>query len=272
MIVYPNAKINLGLNILRKRSDGYHDIDSVFYPVSWRDILEAIPNETGLFSIEFSGLPIPGDSKDNLIYKAWKLLNEKHGIPGVNVHLHKVIPMGAGIGGGSADGAFMLKLLNSLFALDLSEREMREIASNLGSDCPFFIPNTPAFVTGRGENMEQLIFNLDDFRLVLINPGLHFGTAEAYSGIVPNESGISTKEIVEKYPVAEWKNYLKNDFEIPAFKKYPELHHLKDTLYANGALYASMTGSGSTLYALFKSIPENFENSICKEGYTIKIC
>lgn len=271
MITYPNAKINLGLSVLRKRSDAYHDIDSVFYPIPWRDILEVIPSQkrTGL-EMGFSGIPVPGNYNDNLCFKAYELLRDELGIGAAQMHLHKCIPMGAGLGGGSADAAFMLKELNRVFSLQLDEKKLEQFAARLGSDCPFFIRNRPAYVTGRGEKMEHIELDLTGYSLLLINPGLHIGTAEAYSGIQPKETAHSNKTIVQHLSPEEWNYFLKNDFEQSAFARFPELKRIKQALYSNGALYASMTGSGSTMYGLFRKGEELPETIFAHAHYAVK--
>ncbi|MBX7093404.1 MAG: 4-(cytidine 5'-diphospho)-2-C-methyl-D-erythritol kinase [Flavobacteriales bacterium] len=251
MISFPNAKINLGLNVLRKRPDGYHDIDSVFYPVDWKDVLELVPSTKDASSFHYSGLHIPGESTNNLLVKALALLQQNYSIPAVEVYLHKLIPMGAGLGGGSSDGAFMIKALNELFSLQLSIEEMEKFAAQLGSDCPFFIRNLPAHVEGRGERMSTIELDLSSYSIYLTNPNLHIGTAEAYSGIQPSVPAYSSLQIVQQFPIGEWKNYLKNDFEISAFSRFPDLKSDKEMLYEMGAIYASMTGSGSTLFGIF---------------------
>jgi len=246
MLGFSNAKINLGLNIIEKRADGYHNVESVFYPVPWADVLEVLPAED--FSFTTSGLDIPGETARNLVMKAWQLLAP----PGkqVKIHLHKILPMGAGIGGGSSNGAFTLKLINQVLQLGLSTEELCSYAARLGSDCPFFIENRPAFCYGRGTEMEPSPLSLEGKYLVMVNPGIHISTAEAYAGITPRKPEISVKEIVKK-PVAGWKGLLVNDFEAPLIRKHPLIGEIRDTLYTLGALYASMTGSGSTVYGIW---------------------
>ncbi|GAA5043589.1 4-diphosphocytidyl-2-C-methyl-D-erythritol kinase [Marivirga lumbricoides] len=250
MLVFPNAKINLGLNIVSKRTDGYHNISSCFYPIPVKDALEIIPANKASF--ESTGLAIPGDPEDNLIWKAYQMLNKDFKLPEMAIILHKAIPMGAGLGGGSANGAFMLKLLNEYFDLKLSDKTLEEYALKLGSDCPFFIQNQPQLVSGRGEIFEPVSLNLKGYFLGLVYPGIHIGTKEAYGGIAPKKPKTSVKEILLKKPIGEWENLLKNDFEESVFRLYPNLAILKNKLYDAGAIYASMTGSGSTLYGLFK--------------------
>lgn len=257
MVTFPNAKINLGLNILSKRDDGYHNIESCFYPVPWQDILEIVPSDTLKFSA--SGLPIPGSPESNLCLKAFHLLQADHDIPAVHILLHKVIPMGAGLGGGSADGAFTLKLLNDLFGLGLPELQLEKYAAQLGSDCPFFIRNEPALATGTGTDLHPFTMDLAGKYIALINPQLHVSTQEAYSQVKPGPASPLTSILAG--PAGEWKAHLKNDFEVSVFPKYPRIAELKAAMYEAGAFYASMTGSGSTVYGLFDTTP-NLENAV----------
>lgn len=254
MIVYPNCKINLGLHILRKRADGYHDLETVFYPVQLTDILELIPasNSTDQpVNYSQSGRLIDGAPSDNLCVKAWQLLKKDFvDLPPVSLHLHKVIPTGAGLGGGSADAAFTLRLLNDYFKLDIPAPRLQEYALQLGSDCPFFLFNKPCFATGRGEILEPIQTDLSGYTLVIINPGIHVSTAKAFAGVRPSQPEKSIKEIMAQ-PVSSWADELINDFEKPVFAAYPELAYIKDELYRSGAVYASMSGSGSTVYGLF---------------------
>lgn len=265
MIAFPNAKINLGLNILSKREDGYHNISSVFYPVPLQDILEIIPAED--FKFSSSGLTIPGTTGGNLVVKAYHLLNERHQLQPVHIHLHKIIPMGAGLGGGSADGAFAIRLLNEVFTLSLPEASMQEYAARLGSDCPFFIQNKPVLAEGRGTEFSDIAVDLKGKYLVLICPDVHVSTAEAYNGIKPAIPERNIREIIENSPVKDWKKHLKNDFEASVFSRYPQLQTIKEQLYDHGALYASMTGSGSALYGLFDNEPDAPDlKDICWKG------
>lgn len=254
MIVYPNCKINLGLHILRKRADGYHDLETVFYPVQLTDILELIParNSTDQpVNYSQSGRLIDGAPSDNLCVKAWQLLKKDFvDLPPVSLHLHKVIPTGAGLGGGSADAAFTLRLLNDYFKLDIPAPRLQEYALQLGSDCPFFLFNKPCFATGRGEILEPIQTDLSGYTLVIINPGIHVSTAKAFAGVRPSQPEKSIKEIIAQ-PVSSWADELINDFEKPVFAAYPELAYIKDELYRSGAAFASMSGSGSTVYGLF---------------------
>jgi len=247
MIVYPNAKINIGLNVLNKREDGYHELSSVFYPVSeLYDILEIITSDD--FSFSSSGIAIPGDN--NICTKAFDLLKADYDVENVKIHLHKMIPIGAGLGGGSADGAFVLKALNELFELNLTNNQLEKYALELGADCPFFIENTPKYVTGIGEQMIAIDLDLSDYEIKFIFPELHISTSEAYGGVIPKKDEANLLDLISK-PIANWKEELRNDFEVSAFKKHPELSKMKANLYADGAIFSSMTGSGSVLYGVF---------------------
>jgi 4-diphosphocytidyl-2-C-methyl-D-erythritol kinase len=252
VITFPNAKINLGLQILRKRSDGYHDISSLFLPIPLQDVLEIV--EAKQLAFTSSGLPIPGSSDDNLCLKAYHLLQKDFELQPISIHLHKAIPMGAGLGGGSADGAFMLVMLNKKFALGLTDTQLEDYAAQLGSDCPFFIKNQPAMVLGRGTDLTPFPIGLNRYHLLLIFPGIHIGTKEAYAGVMPNDEQQGITEILSQ-PVEKWKGQLVNDFEQSVFPNHPALREIKEKLYANGAVYASMTGSGSTMYGIFEDKP-----------------
>lgn len=269
MISYPNAKINLGLNVLAKRDDGFHDIESVFYPVPWRDILEISQEKKGIGQLTFSssGLEIPTDGSPNLCERVYQLLTDEFSLPSVRVHLHKVVPIGAGLGGGSADAAFTAKMLNEMFSLGIPDTQLEEIVGQVGSDCPFFIRNKPAFVSGRGEVLNPIDLDLSDYWIALVNPTIHIGTAEAYSGIVPKNPTASIKEVVRD-DVSGWKEKLQNDFENHLFISHPLIEEIKTELYSAGAEFASMTGSGSTVYGLFKNEPNelNFVNCLVKIG------
>lgn len=251
MVLFPNCKINLGLHIVRKREDGYHDLETVFYPIALKDALEAIRTESSGIQFSSSGLPVAGNPHDNLCVKAYHLLQKDFPeLPGLQVHLHKHIPMGAGLGGGSADGACMLLLINRLCNLGLEQEPLIRYALQLGSDCPFFILNQPCSAEGRGERMQPIPLDLSGYRFVLINPGIHVSTAQAFAGISPQkpEQPITT---ILSLPVTEWKNRLVNDFEKQVTAIHPAIGAAKAELYARGALYAAMTGSGSTVYGIF---------------------
>ncbi len=277
MLVFPNCKINLGLIITGKREDGYHDIETIFYPVQLNDALEIIystsagqPDET-VFT--HSGAPIDGEEKDNLCLKTYQLLKKDFPhLPAVQIHLHKAIPMGAGLGGGSADAAFTLIALNEKYALNLSNGQLLSYALQLGSDCPFFIINKPCHATGRGEILQSIHVGLSGYKLLLVNPGIHVNTRWAFSqlDIVPGE--LTTKaapykslQTIISQRIMYWKEGLINDFEKPVFEKYPEIKALKEAFYEKGALFASMSGSGSSVYGIFDNttdvslnFPENY--------------
>lgn len=257
MVTFPNCKINLGLNVISKRNDGYHDLETVFYPVAIRDALEII--QSGNFEFHLSGLPVSGTEDDNLCVKAYRLLKADFpALPSINAHLHKCIPMGAGLGGGSSDGAYMLKLLNKKFHLRLSNEQLTNYALQLGSDCPFFILNTPCFATGRGENLQPVRLDLSAYKLVLVNPGIHVSTKAAFSNLIPAHPEKSIKQIIQQH-VETWKTYLMNDFEKSVFKQYEEIGWIKQELYSAGAVYAAMTGTGSTVYGIFKDEQGTFK-------------
>jgi 4-diphosphocytidyl-2-C-methyl-D-erythritol kinase len=252
MICFPNAKINLGLHITAKRKDGYHEIETCMVPIPLYDALEMIVENKTVF--DTSGLTIPGEEKDNLILKALKLIRKDFSdLPQVHIHLHKNIPMGAGLGGGSADGAFALTLMNRLFDLYLDDFILEDYAAQLGSDCPFFIENKPKIAIGRGEILEPVEVELKGDHILLIKPPVHVGTKEAYAGVKPKAPKFPIKEILRDK--SSWKEKLVNDFEDSIFPQYPELAEIKAKLYEMGAYYSAMSGSGSTVFGLFKEIP-----------------
>jgi 4-diphosphocytidyl-2-C-methyl-D-erythritol kinase len=252
MILFPNAKLNLGLNVLAKRPDGYHNIETIFYPVPLRDILEVLPAPDGILRIHTSGNEIPGKPEDNLCVKAFHLLQKDFGISPVHIHLHKVIPTGAGLGGGSSDAAFMLVALNHISGLGITDTQLTKYASQLGSDCTFFIKNATAFAHGRGEITKPVSVDLQGYYLVIVKPSFSVDTATAYSLVHPEKKADDLRKIIEKQP-GYWKDYLMNDFEEEIFKIYPLLQRIKNKLYLLGAVYASMSGSGSAMYGIFSS-------------------
>lgn len=264
MIVFPHCKINLGLHVVRKRADGYHDIETIFYPVFWKDILETNEGIKDDFDMEISGLNINGDLNSNLIYKAWKVIKADYNLPPLQVHLHKIIPMGAGLGGGSSDAAFMLKLLNLMFNLGISHEKLREYAARLGSDCPFFIESKPSLATGRGEILSPVSIDLSNYQIVVVMPQhISVGTADAYSWVTPSEAATPLIELI-KQPINEWKNSLINDFETPVIKHYPRIGEIKNQLYQAGAHYASMSGSGAAVFGIFdKNAGHDFDFDDC---------
>ena len=248
MIVFPACKINLGLFITEKRSDGFHNLESCFYPVPWHDVLELIPADRTEFSS--SGLSIPGNSQDNLCLRAYELLKTDFDLPPVRMHLHKIVPIGAGLGGGSADAAFTLKLLNEQFDLSLSILQLETYARQLGSDCAFFIQNRPLYCTEKGDVFSEISVDLGGYYLLLVYPNLVIATAEAYAGVRPRRPEVPLEQLLEK-PVMSWRDGVHNDFENSLFPRYPLLANLKQQLYEAGAVYASMSGSGSTIYGIF---------------------
>ena len=256
MLFFPNAKINIGLNITSKRADGYHNLESIFYPIAWRDILEIIPSKQLIF--ESTGLSIPGQG--NLCLKAYKLMKSHYGITPVSMHLRKNIPIGAGLGGGSSDAAFTLMALNTIFELGLEKDELKKMAAQLGADCPFFIDNTPSLIGGIGELLNPIDLDMSNYHLLVVKPDIFVSTAEAFSVIVPQKPSLSLEEEI-KMPIKKWT--LKNDFEDSIFPQYPELLEIKKSLIHAGALYASMSGSGSSVYGIFSKKPQlEFDN--CK--------
>ena len=250
MVVFPPAKINLGLRILRKRADGYHDLESCLVPTGWRDVLEVI--ESDAFSFQASGHPIAGKVEENLCVKAYRLLQGDFALPPVHIYLHKIIPMGAGLGGGSADASFVLRVLNELFSLSLTIPQLAAYAAQLGSDCPFFVQDRPRMAYDTGTTLEDITLALSGKYLVLVYPNVSVSTADAYGSVVPQESDASLKEMLEINTPHDWKNRVVNDFEQSVFQKYPVLASVKEALYQAGAFYASMSGSGSALYGLYE--------------------
>ena len=251
MVAFPNCKINLGLNILRRREDGYHDLETIFYPLPLCDILEAVRSIELQFTA--TGRDIPGDPGANLAIRAWQLLRRDYpGLPFVHIHLHKQIPVGGGLGGGSADGAFMLQLLNGQFRLGLDDDQLAVYAGQLGSDCPFFLINAPCLGMGRGDRLEPVEVDLSDYSFLLVDPGIHISTAHAFSRSRPNDSRPALHSMISR-PVGEWRGVIVNDFEEPLFAEFPVLRRIREKLYARGALYAALSGSGSCLYGIFES-------------------
>lgn len=257
MLVFPNSKINLGLHVTQKRPDGFHNIETVFYPVKWCDALEIIENKKTGERIKFSqsGLAIDGAPEQNILYRAWLLISDIVALPNTMVHLHKNIPMGAGLGGGSSNAAFFINLLDAKFNLGLPFAEKQRIASSLGSDCSFFLNNKPVFASGKGDKFQDIYCDLSSYHIMVIKPPVHSNTKEAYAGLSPRSPVNDLIQIVQNTTVDEWKSLLKNDFERSIFAKYPRVGAIKELLYQNGALYASMSGSGSSVYGIFKDKP-----------------
>lgn len=268
MVVFPNAKINLGLWVTEKRADGFHNIETVFCPVPLRDALEMLPATGKETVFRISGLNIPGETDDNLVAQAWHMLKADFDLPDARIHLHKAIPMGAGLGGGSADAAYMLKLVRQVFKLNLSDEVLMDYARRLGSDSAFFIRNKPVAAFGRGDEFEEIQLDLSAYHLVIVKPEIHIGTAEAYAWVKPSAPQHDIMDIIRQ-PVSEWKKHLTNDFEPPVFEKYPLIGEIKSRLYRHGALYASMSGSGSAVYGIFPENPgleDAFEGHFYWEG------
>jgi 4-diphosphocytidyl-2-C-methyl-D-erythritol kinase len=272
MICFPNCKINLGLSVLNKRPDGFHNIETVLYPVQLFETLEIIKAFDKKFSLQTSGLTIKGNIDNNLCLKAYEILAADFDLPPVKIHIHKNIPIGAGLGGGSADAAFMIKLLNDLFQLFLSSDKMKYYASQLGSDCAFFIDNKAAFAFEKGDLFEQINLNLKNYFIAIVKPNIHINTSKAYSGIKLVKKKKSIKEIIE-LPVNEWKFNLFNDFEKSIFKTYPEIKNIKAKLYDSGAVYSAMSGSGSAVYGIFENqidLKDIFQNYFVWQGKLLR--
>lgn len=272
MITYPNAKINIGLNVVEKRPDGYHNLETVFYPIPLQDALEVMPMQAVTsdkgYQLKVSGTLLDGCPDDNLVVKAYRLMRDAYRLPPVNMYLYKHIPTGAGLGGGSADAAFTIKALNEQFKLHLTVEKMEELATNIGADCAFFIKNQPVFATGIGNEFHPVDFSLKDKVLVLIKPDVFVSTKDAYSLVTPSRPEFSLSELV-KQPIETWKFSVVNDFEKSVFVKYPEIACIKDKLYDLGALYASMSGSGSSVYGIFnhpvENVDEVFAGYFCRQ-------
>ncbi|CAN5263897.1 4-(cytidine 5'-diphospho)-2-C-methyl-D-erythritol kinase [soil metagenome] len=253
MLTFPNAKINIGLNITSRRDDGYHNLETIFYPVKLNDVLEVI--EADKLSFTSTGLEIPGRDEDNLCIKGYHLLKKDFDLPPVKIHLHKHIPIGAGLGGGSADAAFFIRLMNDLFEMGLTVDKMTAYAKQLGADCAFFIENKPVFAFERGDEFEPVKLDLSAYKIVLVMPPVHISTAEAFRGVSSAPVKDSLMELIY-HPVAEWKRYIKNDFEASIFKNHVEIRGVKAALYEAGALYASMSGSGACVFGIFSETPD----------------
>jgi 4-diphosphocytidyl-2-C-methyl-D-erythritol kinase len=265
LVVFPNCKINIGLHVVRKRADGYHDLETIFYPLPLRDALEIVKRESAFakasadkpeeqgkpVTLHMSGSPVQGKPEDNLCIKAYHLLQQHYPqLADIDMYLHKAIPMGAGLGGGSADGAFTLQLLNDKFQLNISREKLLDYSLQLGSDCPFFIVNKPCYATGRGELLQAVQLDLSPYSFLVVHPGVRINTAWAFSQLTPAPASQSLTDIIQQ-PVSNWPSVLKNDFEAPVCKQYPDLQAIPKKLYEAGALYASMTGSGSCFYGIF---------------------
>ena len=255
MVVFPNAKINIGLNILRKRVDGYHEIETLFYPIGWKDALEYVVNGRNKLTFENSGLQLAIDSEQNLVTKAYRMLQEECKVPGLDIHLHKVIPSGAGLGGGSSDAAFFLKSLNEHFELGLEKDKIKSMAVRLGADCPFFLENVPTFAAGIGDQLVAANFSLKGRYLLLVKPPFGVDTKLAYAGVTPAAYPFDFRKVLLG-GISGWKGTIKNDFEPSLFFNFPELALLKEQLASMNPEYVSMSGSGSSVYALFEQEPQ----------------
>ena len=266
MIQFPNCKINLGLSILAKRADGYHDLETVFYPIAVSDALEILP--TDKLILTQSGIAVPGDVAENLCLKAYHLLKKDFPqLPPVHIHLHKNIPMGAGLGGGSSDGTSTLLILNQQFSLGLNDHQLIDYAAQLGSDCPFFVYDKACHATGRGEKLTPIQLDLTNYQFLLVHPGIPVSTAWAFQQLTPHPKSESIQVIVKK-PMSEWKDSLINDFEVHIFKSDPKLSEIKEQLYQLGAIYASMSGSGSSFYGIF---PKNHFEHIPSIAHALRV-
>ena len=270
MITFPNAKINIGLQVTERRPDGYHNLDTIFYPIPINDALEVIVAEGADYDcqLHISGITIEGDTDNNLVVRAYRLLAADFTLPPVDIYLHKHIPTGAGLGGGSADAGFMIRLLNEMFELGISIEQMEMYATQLGADCPFFITGNPVYATGIGNEFHPLDFDLAGWHLVVVKPDVFVSTKEAYSMVHPEKPTVTLdKKIV--LPIDEWKGIISNDFEKGIFALHPELESIKAKLYELGAVYAAMSGSGSALFGLFAEPVENveqyFEGCFCEQ-------
>lgn len=270
MITYPNAKINLGLNIVEKRPDGYHNLETVFYPINLQDAIEVTKLESDEdYHLKISGVQIEGSADNNLVVKAYRLLKKDFpNIGGIDIHMFKHIPTGAGLGGGSADAAFMIKLLNDKFKLNLSIEKMEEYAAILGADCAFFIQNKPVFASGIGNIFEPINLSLKGYYIVLVKPDIFVSTKDAFANISPQKPQQSLKEII-RMPIETWRATMKNDFEDSVFQKFPEIAAIKDKLYDMGAIYAAMSGSGSSVFGIFREqvefVDEVFSGCFCRQ-------
>lgn len=271
MLTFPNGKINLGLNITEKRPDGYHNLETVFYPIPIEDALEInlLHEGSRKYCLHQAGIEIAGEAENNLVVKAYKLLDELFDLPPVDIHLFKHIPSGAGLGGGSADAAFMLKLLNEKFNLALSIESMEDYASRLGADCAFFIRNAPTYAEGIGNVFSPVSLSLKGYQLWLVKPDIFVSTRDAFSQIKPHRPERPLKETIQ-LPVEEWRNCMVNDFEESVFPQFPAIREIKEEMYRQGAVYASMSGSGSSVYGIFKPNAPLPDIDFGKEAFVYK--
>ena len=250
MITFPNAKINIGLNIVSRRTDGYHNLETVFYPLLIKDALEII--EADEMDFKASGIPIPGYANENLCLKAYDLLRQDFKLPNIHIHLYKIIPIGAGLGGGSANAAFFIKMVNQKFSLGLTDEDMQAYCRLLGADCAFFIENKPVFAFEKGDVFKPVSIDLSAYNMVLVMPPVHVSTADAYRGVVPRLPSQSLEDLV-KLPINQWQGKIKNDFEEHIFKAHPQIRRVKASLIEAGAEFALMSGSGASVFGIFKN-------------------
>lgn len=275
MVQFPNCKLNLGLAVTEKRADGFHNLETVFIPLNLCDALEFIESDT--LQLTLSGNPIPGKIEDNLLLKAYYLLKADFPfLPNLHINLLKKIPTGGGLGGGSSDASFLLKMLNEYFDLKIQQNKLIQYALNLGSDCPFFILNSPCHALGRGEILQPIKLDLSSYTFIIVMPGIHVSTADAFKSLVPNFPSKPILQIIQQ-PISTWKHELKNDFEFPIFNSYPQLHEIKNEMYHVGCDYAAMSGSGSTMFGMIKDsnldqIKSNIHNSNILKRYELFFC
>jgi len=262
MVVFSNSKINLGLNVLEKRTDGYHNIETCYYPIPYADILEIIPSSQTRF--RQSGVPIPGNDQDNLCLTAYEHLRRTYNLPPVSIHLHKIVPVGAGLGGGSSNAAFCLKLLSQMFDIGLTESELEKVAGQIGSDCPFFIRNHPVIGLGKGDEFEAIDLDLSDYHLVIVTPPIHISSSEAYSQVELTTPPGNLSNILTEQPIGDWKDLILNDFERSIFSIHPTIADLKLKLYQQGAKFSLLSGSGASVFGIFESKPalDSIDDSI----------
>lgn len=252
MLSFPNCKINIGLHVTEKRADGFHNIETILVPADWQDILEIVPDEKTTDDIDFkcTGIRLFGTKEKNLCLRAYNFLAQHYKLPSIKMHLHKIIPIGAGLGGGSADAAHTILILNKIFKLNISEKDHENFSNQLGSDCAFFIRNKPVFASGKGDIFEPVKLKMKNIFCVIVKSRIHISTTEAYSRIKPRKRNTSLRELIQQ-PISDWKNSIENDFEKIVFEKNPAIKNIKSRLYKLGAVYASMSGSGSAVYGLF---------------------
>lgn len=248
MLEFPNAKINLGLHVTKKRTDGYHNLETILFPIAIKDALEI--HDSNEIELTINGAEIPGDINQNLCIRAFKLLERDYSLPAQHITLLKNIPIGAGLGGGSSDAAALINLLDKKFELGIPVSKKMQYASKLGSDCAFFIENKPVYATGIGNIFEEIELDLKSFKIVVVMPDVHVSTENAYKNIIPRKSDINLKDVI-KQPVVTWKENMRNDFEATIFAAHPVIADLKDLMYSHGALFASMSGSGASVFGIF---------------------